>query len=513
MTAGINTYADFQFYGGFSVRVFLEQLYDASGNYSDVRVTDIKFQSKTYGGTLYPNGSVTVAGQKVGTMDYYDPATHSFTVGSVGDSWYSLITHSSGKKFPWTAEKIAHNVDGSKTIEISIDFDLYRQSDGLNLFDFTGTKKVTLTQIPRASTVSATDANIGARSTIVVGRKSSAYTHSIAYKFGDLIGYITEDGGISSTEVKFDATTVNFTIPTSFYAQIPDAKTGTCTLICKTYSGSTQIGDVQTDTFTVTASQSACAPVVSGTVIDSNAATKALTGDESKLVRHKSTALCTISAKAKNSATISQKKIADTVVPGDTRSIAGVEISSFGFYAKDSRGYEGSATVKVELIPYVLLTCNAEAYRTDSTSGNAVLSIKGNYFNGGFGAEDNSLRLKYRIKPDGGSYGSYVAVTPTISGNTYYIDVNLSGLDYQKSFTIEVVAADAIDSINKTAPIEQGIPHWDMGADDFRINAILRLAAANHGTSLPSTGVKDQIFLLWTDGGWVIKIHDGTAWT
>lgn len=512
MATGINTYVDFPGPGGFTFRVFLEETYDATGNHSYTSVAGISAQSKTYGSTWYTKGTVSVAGSVVGSMDYMNPATHKFVVTSAGDKWYPIEQINDGKEFPWLSAKIDHNADGSKTVSVSVNVTLWRKS-GDPTFTITGTQNITLTHIPRASTISAADANIGAKSTIVINRKSSAYTHSIAYQFGSLTGYITEDGGVSSDEVKFDATTVNFTVPASFYAQIPNAQTGTCTLTCKTYSGSTQIGDAQTDTFTVTASQQTCAPTVSGAVVDSNATTKALTGDESKLVRYKSTALCTISAKAKNSATISQKKIAGTVVSGNTLSVAAVEASSFAFYAKDSRGYEGGDTVEAELIPYVLLTCNVEADRTDATSGNAVLSIKGNYYNGSFGAAKNSLQLKYRIKSDGGSYGGYVTVSPTLSGNIYSAEVELSGLDYQKSFAIEVVAADAIDSLTKTALIEQGIPQVDMGLEHFRINALLRLAEANHGTQLPDTGMKDQVFLLYTNGRWEIKIHDGTSWT
>lgn len=404
-------------------------------------------------------------------------------------------------------QTISHNNDGSKTLSIGIGAGIYVWE-----INCRGAKEFTLDTIPRASTIGASDANIGSKSTIVVIQKSTAYTHSIAYKFGSLTGYVTASGGVSSTEVKYSATSISWTIPTTFYAQIPNAKTGTCTLTIKTYSGSTQIGDAQTDTFTVTAAQSLCAPSVSGSVVDSNATTKALTGDESKLVRYKSTAKCTILAEAKNSATISKKKIAGAMVSGDTRSIAAVEVSSFAFYAKDSRGYEGSTTVEAVLIPYVLLTCNPEVNRTDSTSGNAVLSIKGNYFNGSFGAVANSLQLKYRIMPDGGEYGNYVTATPIISGNTYSAEVTLTGLDYKQSFTVEVVVADAIDTLTKTEPLDQGIPNFDMGADNFRINALLRLAEANHGTQLPDTGMKDQVFLLYTNGSWVIKIHDGESW-
>lgn len=357
---------------------------------------------------------------------------------------------------------ITHNNDGSRRVAMKIEAGIYVwaiNKDGSATFD--------LDTIPRASTIGAADANIGSNTTIVVNRKSTAYTHSIAYKFGSLSGYVTADGKTSSSESKYSATTISFAIPTSFYAQIPNAKNGTCTLTIKTYSGSTQIGDPQTCTFTVTAPQSACAPSVSGTVVDSNDATKALTGDNSKLVRYYSTALCTITATAKNSATISDKKIGGAAVSGDTRSIQNVEQNTVSFYAKDSRGYEASANVGFTLVPYVLLTNNSSGQRTDPTSGNAKLTIKGDFYSGSFGAVDNALSVKYRIAPAGGSYGDYVDVTPTTTGDSYSATVPLSGLDYESEYTIQIVAADKLASVTKTVTIRRGIPVFDWGENDF----------------------------------------------
>lgn len=512
MANGINTYVDFVGVGGFTIRVYLSETYDISGNYSKLSVTGISVKSSMYGGTWYPGGTVSIAGTVVATMVYWNPATHKVTLSHVDDGeWNPVSALTGGKAFPWESEAIPHNTDGSKTIVLSIDIDLYRS--GYSVMPCSGTQNIKLTDIPRASTIGASDANIGSKSTIVVTRKSTAYTHSIAYKFGSLTGYVTEAGGVSNTEVKYSNTGISWTIPTDFYAQIPNAKTGTCTLTIKTYSGSTQIGDAQTDTFTVTAAQSLCAPSVSGSVVDSNATTKALTGDESKLVRYYSTAHCTISAKAKNSATISAKKIGGTTVSETTRSIAKVEVDSVSFYAKDSRGYEASTDVEFTLVPYVILTNNASGQRTDPTSGNAKLTIKGDCFNGSFGSVSNALTIKYRFREVGGTYGSYTTVTPTISGNSYTVTLSLSGLDYEHSYEFEVVVSDKLATVTKVVTIKQGIPVFDWGQSDFRINVALRLLGAAYGTSLPTTGKEGQVFFLLSNGSWVIKIHDGTSWT
>lgn len=320
------------------------------------------------------------------------------------------------------------------------------------------------------STIGATDANIGSKSSVVVYKHSSDNKHSIKYEFGGLTGYITASGGISNSEEIFSGTSISFTVPTSFYAQIPNAKTGKCKLTCTTYSGSTKIGNAQTTEFTVTAAESSCKPAVSGTIVDSNKTTKALTGDESKLVKYYSNALCTIGATAKNSATIKTKKINGTTISGNTHTISAVETGSIEFAATDSRGYSTSVTVKATLIDYVKLTVNAQLRRSDPTSGKAVLTVKGNYFNGSFGAVANTLTCQYRLAKSGGSYGSWVTVTPTKSGNSYNFSVNLSGLDYQYSYSVQVQCYDKLRTLSPVATVNKGIPVADWGSDDFQFN-------------------------------------------
>lgn len=463
----------------------------------------------------YESNKTTIRWEAVGGGTYqYNPYVCELRITIDGDVEFykepiqaNRVQCNIGTVLASGTKVIEHNNDGTRNVAMKIEAGIYTWE-----INKTGSATFTLDTIPRASTIGASDANIGAKSTIVVTQKSTAYTHSIAYKFGSLTGYITAAGGISSTEVKYSTTSISWTIPTTFYAQIPNDKTGICTLTIRTYSGSTQIGDAQTDTFTVTAALSTCAPSVSGSVVDSNSATKALTGDESKLVRYCSTALCTITATAKNSATISEKKIGGTTVSGNSHSIANVETDTVSFYAKDSRGYEASIDVDFSLVPYVILTNNSSGQRTDPTSGNAKLTIKGDYFNGSFGSVSNTLAIKYRFREVDGAYGSYITVTPTISDNSYTVTLSLSGLDYEHYYEFEVVVSDKLATVTKVVTIKQGIPVFDWGQSDFRINVALRLLGAAYGPSLPTTGKEGQVFFLLSNGSYTVKIHNGTSW-
>jgi len=334
-----------------------------------------------------------------------------------------------------------------------------------------------------ASSVGATNANIGSTSTITVTKYSSSYYHSLQYSFGNISGYIKADGTTSSSEVKFSQTSVAFTVPTTFYAQIPSAKTGTCTITCRTYSSSsstTVLGTAKTCTFTATASSSACSPTVSGTVVDTNATTIALTGNSSNLIRYKSTAVCTISATGRQSATISSKLINDVAPTSDQRTFTNVSTTSFVFKATDSRGYTSSHTETPTMIAYVNLTCNPLIYRPTPTGSEIVMTLSGDLYRGSFGAYSNSLTLQYRYKQQGGSYGSWTTISSgiTYGTNSYRIASAMSlgnSFDYQKEYVFQVKAYDGangttLSTVTKTITVQRGTPVFDWGEDDFNFN-------------------------------------------
>lgn len=520
MAIGKTGYFDLESFSptGFVLRINWEEDYNITTNTSKVRITSIQVKSSNWAGyAYYPDGCIKLNGTVVLT---FSSSSGNAVVSVNGkNKWYTLVKPST--KEGVTAEiDIAHDTDGTKTTTLEVagnrfsNFRFYHGSgqgdgtDGGTGWRVEGSQKIVLTAIPRASTISATDANIGAVAMIAISRKSTAYTHSVAYKFGALSGYITEDGEVSASEVKFTAASVGFVVPNTFYAQIPNTKTGICTLTIRTYSGTAQIGEAKTATFTATAAQSACAPSVSGTVVDSNETTKALTGNAEKLIRYCSTALCTISTAAKNSATISQKKISETVVSGTTRSISGIEAGTVEFYAKDSRGYETSIEVEFDLVPYVKLTSNPTGNRTEPTSGNAVLNLRGDFFNGSFGAVENVLMVEYSI--DG---GDCVQLKPVVNGNKYTAEVQISGLDYEREFSVEIMVKDRITTVSKTVHIRKGIPVFDWGQNDFRFNVPVELAENSYGNALPKNGKKGQLFFLDNgDGTFTLRIHNGTSW-
>lgn len=327
------------------------------------------------------------------------------------------------------------------------------------------------------STIGATDANIGSTSTITITRYNSSYTHTVTYKFGSATGTVVTKG---------TSTSISWTVPTTFYAQIPNAKTGTCTLTCETFSGSTSLG-TNTCTLTVTASSASSAPTVSGTVVDTNTTTVALTGNSATLVRYKSTAKCTIAATANNSASISAKYINDVAPTNDVRTFSGVSTTSFVFKATDSRGYTSTKTVTPTMIAYVNLTCNPIISRVTPTGSEAVMTLSGNYYRGSFGSYSNTLTIRYRYRESTTStWGSWTTVPSTsytIGTNTYSTSSAISlgdGFDYRKSYVFQVQAYDGangttLTTVTKEITLQRGIPVFDWGENDFNFHVPIKI--------------------------------------
>ena len=370
---------------------------------------------------------------------------------------YSNITDYQDRTFASAVLKIAHTPDGSKSFTIS-GFSGWIYASGTT---YASSQTFTLPTIPRASSVSCSTANIGSNATITINRASTSFTHTLTYSFGSLSGTIA---------TKTSSTNISWTIPTTFYGQIPNSKSGTGTITCDTYSGSTLIGSKSTS-FTATVSESASKPTLNPTAVDSNTTTTALTGNSSKFIKYYSNASVATGAQARNSATLKSQKITcgAKCITSASGTINAVESGSFTFSATDSRGYTTTQTLNKTLIEYIKLTCSLNA-GAPTTAGVATLKISGNYWDGTFGAVANTLTVQYRYKAQGGSYGSWTTVSATKSNNTYNATATISGLNYQNTYVFQARAIDKLATINTDEQARRTTPIFDWSKNDFNVN-------------------------------------------
>ena len=361
----------------------------------------------------------------------------------------------------WTGD-VSHNTDGKLTITISGNFDTNGPS---SVTTGSVSKSWTLTTIPRASSVTCADGNIGSSTTINISRASSSFTHTLTYSFQGLTGTIA---------TKTSETSIGWTIPTSFYTKIPSAKSGSGTITCETFSGSTSVG-TKTCTFNAMVLESTNKPTITATVADVNEKTIALTGDSDKLVKYFSNAQVSITATAKNSATIKSQKVVCGAKTGTSASnvLNGVESGTFNLSCTDSRGFTDTDVVTKELIEYIKLAFTDVKLSRPSTTSNTInCTLKGNYFNANFGQVDNTLSFKYRYIVSGGTWEeNYIDLIPTINGNTFTYEASLGDIfDFNNEYEFEFVIEDQLITVVQPVAVPRGIPIIDIGKENVTVN-------------------------------------------
>lgn len=210
------------------------------------------------------------------------------------------------------------------------------------------------------------------------------------------------------------------------------------------------------------------APVITASVVDTNSTTIALTGNSSKLIKYFSDARATMSAEPQYGAAIAEDYLiirnGSQTGYGYSHTFYGVESNVFNFSAEDDRGYVGTATVTASMVNYVRLTCNMANSRPDA-SGNMYLSCSGNYFNSSFGAQNNTLTVQYSYTGGGSSGSGYMTVSK--SGNTYTAYANLSGLNYQATYSFVITATDKLETVTSRNSAVKSKPIFHWGENDF----------------------------------------------
>lgn len=171
----------------------------------------------------------------------------------------------------WTGT-VTHNADGSLSCPIVASFEHYG-SDSLDSGSLSG--NAVLDTIPRASTptVSASSVQMGSAVTITTNRKASSFTHTLTYSFGGSTGTIATGVGASYA----------WTVP-DLASKVNNATSGTCTITCQTYSGSTLVGS-KTVTITLTV-PARTAPTVSASSVGMGASVTIYTSRASSNFTH-----------------------------------------------------------------------------------------------------------------------------------------------------------------------------------------------------------------------------------
>ena len=262
--------------------------------------------------------------------------------------------------------KISHNADGTKSFKLSCEAGVYSYAVNVSA---SGTH--TLNTIPRASSVSATSVNMGSATTISISRASSSFTHTLTYSFGSATGTIT---------TKTTSTSVSWTPALALANQIPSTTSGTCTITCDTYNGSTKIGTKTcTLTLTVPASVKPTISSLTASRVDGN-----VPSTWGIYVQSKSKATLTINgATGSYGSTIKSYSISGGGYSGTSSTLTTGFLNSSGtitFTATvtDSRGRTSAATtVSITVIAYSVPSFSS--YNSQRCNSSGTISDDGTY--------------------------------------------------------------------------------------------------------------------------------------
>lgn len=258
----------------------------------------------------------------------------------------------------------------------------------------------------------------------------------------------------------------------------PTTDTGTIYYLLKTtINGDTYISSMAKKFNIINAE-----PLLNPTVKDTGSVSTALTGNNTKMIKGFNSISASVGAVAQKGATIKSQKITNggSVINAASGKFEHTDNNIFNFTVTDSRGLTATKTITLDCINYIQLTCNFKNISFPTTDS-ITFTVKGNYYNGSFGAKNNSLTVKYRYKVVGGTYSSLISMTPTINGNTYTASATITGLDYNNNYVVQVQYDDECGGVRYTEEKTVSCtPVFDWSKTDFNVNVPINFNGAGN---------------------------------
>lgn len=417
-----------------SFRVNWSSTPNTPGNYSDITVWVYVDKSSASSSATWgtSNTSVSVEGQ-------------SQEENGLG---FSVSPDSSTLLFARDGYRVSHNDNGSKktTISVSVSGDVMSAS---------GSSEITLDTIPRASSISVANYNLGQNLSIVIGKKDNSFTSTLSYWIGTERGTIVNKTSSSTYVWEMSKELIDAIKKIS-----PNSKNVSATVYCETFSGNTKIGDTQSANFTLVITDK---PTIDN--VSMNETMELITQYTTSIIKYLSAPKFNITATPGVGTNISKYvvKVGDRELTGTSNEITvnnvqysylvdNVRKTKFIINVIDSRGNKSNNyELECDFIEYVNLAFNntdVKFTRINSVSNFIKVYITGYIYNGLIGETLNTLTLKYRYKVRNDStaeWSELKSITPTLNeDNTFLIDnIQLEDeFDYKKNYDIEFYIED-----------------------------------------------------------------------
>lgn len=399
--------------------------------------------------------------------------TGSFTVGAktvdvskflaIGEDWVTIET---------ITTTVSHKSDGTGTcyLQAKINGPSETSASGSST---TGSTNVSLDKIARFATI------LSGEDFTDEGNPTITYSNPAGSAVSRLQACISLDG--TSADVPFRDIPVTgksytFELTTTERNTLRNATPNSNTLEVKFCIRSTIDGVTESDSVKATMSIVNAKPSVSFSVVDTNEATIALTGNNRDLIAFHSIAEVTLTASAKKGASIPDdgvRIVHGDVVLTESGTLSPVTNNPITFTVVDSRGNQVNGGVAGVLVPYFNPRVLVENAMPDG-NGNMTLVATGKAYTGSFGSKTNALTIRYRYRTSSGTYPAWKTFSNvTWDGDSFTATAQITGLDYTQKYFFQAAVADSLHAypgvISKSKSITAR-PVFDWGEEDFQFH-------------------------------------------
>lgn len=434
--------------GGYTLRVYWSIAQSITNNTSTPSVDIYLDQASSY------------------DLDVNSRSDNTLTIAGKSYTWASPAIDSGGGSSTriarLTLDPIAHNSDGTKTVTLSVKYNIRATISGTYYESITASASLTFNAILRATqpTLSASSVFMGNSVTINTPRASTAFTHDLAYSFaGSAYTAITSGVGTSYA----------WTVP-DLASLVPNSTSGVMTIRCITKSGSTTVG-TKTVTLTVKVPTSVVPTISAVTLTETVSGLAAQFG---AFIRNKSAVKCTITAAGAKGSTI--KSYSST--------FQGLSYSGNGWTSKtlstagslslvttvtDSRGRTAKKTTTVTVLDYTppsvselrVYRCKTDGTPADDgTAFAAVYAYSVPSLNGGNTAK---AVLSYK-RTTASAYTQAYSATALSQNRTQVVTSATFPTDYQ--YDIQLTVTDWFGTVTEyRAILPSAAVILDIGAD------------------------------------------------
>jgi len=387
------------------------------------------------------------------------------------------VSISSGQKklLATSTRTVTHNPDGTKSITIGGRLDINVTLSGTYYGTITiPTVTVSLAPIPRASSITSFPSfTIGNDFTVTIQRASSAFTHKLELKYGSTV--IATRTGIG-TSYTFSLSTAE---QDALYAAMSNVTSGTVTLVCTTFNGSTQIGSPVSKTATATVGNFIVPSLTSITATEENSEVTL-----GFFIQNVSKIRFTVNgAQAGRGSTIKSIKVNFNSVNynGSSVLVTGINVSgtlSATATVTDNRNRTASKTVNVTIVPYAapkltsvsIVRCYSDGSENPLgdhikvvTDGN-ISSLDGN----------NTMTYKVSKKVRGSSTWTQI-LSESVSGTNLSKSNVFSGFPIESAFDIKIDITDRFNTTSHTTYVSTGKVTFSWGDEGIAVGKIYEL--------------------------------------